>query len=154
MSACALVRDRLRAHGGVAVTGERPIELPLEGSHGQGICFQTSMPAEPRHFAGAFRQLLGLAGHERGAVQLHHRMGIQGLAVVGSHRRQQMGFPATRRPVQSRGDSRPAGPGRQSRLSGDRRSGAARAEMSDQLRAVFRVAASRHGLQGHDDVSL
>ncbi|WP_139236423.1 ATPase, T2SS/T4P/T4SS family [Rugamonas rubra] len=58
MSACALLRDRLRAHGGVAVTGERPIELPLEGSHGQGICFQTSMPAEPRHFAGAFRQLL------------------------------------------------------------------------------------------------
>jgi type II secretory ATPase GspE/PulE/Tfp pilus assembly ATPase PilB-like protein len=41
MTACALVKDRLTVHGGVAVTRENPIELSLEGIHGQGMCFQT-----------------------------------------------------------------------------------------------------------------
>lgn len=58
MSACAMVKDRLAAYGGVAVTGEDPIELPLEGSYGQGICFQTAMPRDRRDFPDAFRQLV------------------------------------------------------------------------------------------------
>jgi twitching motility protein PilT len=58
MTACALVKDRLAAFGGVAVTGEDPIELPLEGSYGKGICFQTTMPRDKRDFADAFRQLV------------------------------------------------------------------------------------------------
>jgi twitching motility protein PilT len=58
MTACALVKDRLSAYGGVAVTGEDPIELPLEGSYGQGICFQTTMPRDKRDFADSFRQLV------------------------------------------------------------------------------------------------
>lgn len=57
-TACSLVRDRLMAYGGVAVTGEDPIELPLEGSYGQGICFQTTMPRDKRNFAEVFRQLV------------------------------------------------------------------------------------------------
>jgi len=44
MTASGLVKERLIAFGGVAVTAENPIELPLEGTHGAGICYQT-MPA-------------------------------------------------------------------------------------------------------------
>lgn len=40
-TACALVKDRLAAHGGVAITGEDLIELPLEGTYGNGVCYQT-----------------------------------------------------------------------------------------------------------------
>lgn len=58
MSACGLIRDRLEAYGGVAVTGEDPIELPLEGSYGDGICFQTSLLRDKRSFTESFRQLL------------------------------------------------------------------------------------------------
>lgn len=57
MTACATVKDRLTAFGGVAVTVEDPIEIPLEGSHGQGICFQTSTPRDRSGFADAFRHL-------------------------------------------------------------------------------------------------
>jgi Tfp pilus assembly pilus retraction ATPase PilT len=57
-TACALAKDRLAAYGGVTVTGEMPIELPLEGNHGQGICFQTAMPRDPREFSDAFRTLI------------------------------------------------------------------------------------------------
>lgn len=62
-TACALVRDRLAAYGGVAVTGEDPVELPLEGSYGNGICLQTLMPRERRNFSGAFRQLVRSGAH-------------------------------------------------------------------------------------------
>jgi twitching motility protein PilT len=41
MTACAMVKDLLALHGGLAVTRENPIELPLEGTHGKGVCFQT-----------------------------------------------------------------------------------------------------------------
>ncbi|RJF96856.1 secretion system protein E [Noviherbaspirillum cavernae] len=57
MTACGLVKDRLAAYGGVAVTGEDPIELPLEGSYGQGICFQTATSRDKGGFADAFRHL-------------------------------------------------------------------------------------------------
>jgi twitching motility protein PilT len=57
MTACATVKDRLNAYGGVAVTGEDPIEVPLEGSYGPGICFQTTIRREERGFTEAFRQL-------------------------------------------------------------------------------------------------
>ena len=40
-TASALLRARLVRHGGVAVTIEDPPELPLEGKHGAGICYQT-----------------------------------------------------------------------------------------------------------------
>src|SRR4051812_13968156 len=50
-TACALVKDRLTAYGGVAITSEDPIELPLEGSYGKGICFQTNAPHDKREFA-------------------------------------------------------------------------------------------------------
>jgi twitching motility protein PilT len=40
-TASALLTARLRRHGGVAVTIEDPPELPLEGPHGSGVCYQT-----------------------------------------------------------------------------------------------------------------
>jgi twitching motility protein PilT len=57
-TACALARERLNAHGGVAVTMEDPIELPLEGAHGQGVCFQTVRPRDGRDFADAVRNAM------------------------------------------------------------------------------------------------
>lgn len=40
-TASSLISSRLRKYGGVAITIEDPPELPLEGSHGTGICYQT-----------------------------------------------------------------------------------------------------------------
>jgi len=40
----AIAGARLKAHGGVALTVEDPPEMPLEGSYGQGICYQQSIP--------------------------------------------------------------------------------------------------------------
>jgi type II secretory ATPase GspE/PulE/Tfp pilus assembly ATPase PilB-like protein len=58
MTACAMLKDRLTAYGGVAVTGEDLIELPLEGSHGAGVCFQTMAPRDPASFVDSFRHLV------------------------------------------------------------------------------------------------
>lgn len=55
-TASAMVKDRLSAYGGVAVTTEGPIELPLEGSHGDGICYQTVAGNDTRSFLDSFRQ--------------------------------------------------------------------------------------------------
>ncbi|RZI42184.1 hypothetical protein EGT07_13245 [Herbaspirillum sp. HC18] len=57
-TAAALVKERLKAFGGVAVTGEKLIELPLEGGYSKGICFQSLMPHDRREFPEAFRRLL------------------------------------------------------------------------------------------------
>jgi twitching motility protein PilT len=40
-TASALVVERLTHHGGVAVTIEDPPEMPMEGRHGEGVCYQT-----------------------------------------------------------------------------------------------------------------
>jgi len=40
-TASAIVASRLSKFGGVAITIEDPPELPLEGKHGPGICYQT-----------------------------------------------------------------------------------------------------------------
>jgi twitching motility protein PilT len=53
-----MLKDRLGAHGGVAVTGENPIELPLEGVHGHGVCYQTVLQAEPGGMAQAMRNIM------------------------------------------------------------------------------------------------
>lgn len=42
-TASAIVKARLQKFGGVAVTIEEPTEMPLEGSHGNGLCYQTSV---------------------------------------------------------------------------------------------------------------
>lgn len=57
-TACAMLKERLLAHGGLALTGEDPIELPLEGTHGSGICYQTTVPRDPSRFGDAFNRLL------------------------------------------------------------------------------------------------
>jgi twitching motility protein PilT len=40
-TASSLVVERLTHHGGVAVTIEDPPEMPMEGRHGEGVCYQT-----------------------------------------------------------------------------------------------------------------
>jgi twitching motility protein PilT len=61
-TACAMVKDRLAAHGGVAVTGEALIELPLEGSYGDGVCYQTTT-GRGAAFDDGFRKVLGSGAH-------------------------------------------------------------------------------------------
>lgn len=57
-TASALMRERLLAFGGVGVTAEDPVELPLEGQHGAGVCFQTSASRESGGFAEAARRIV------------------------------------------------------------------------------------------------
>lgn len=58
MTASALIRERLIAYGGVAVTAENPIELPLEGGHGEGICYQTMPSRSGGDTSDALRSML------------------------------------------------------------------------------------------------
>ena len=57
-TAGTLIAERLRRFGGVAVTAEDPVELPLEGQHGPGVCFQTGVSRETGGFAEACRSLV------------------------------------------------------------------------------------------------
>lgn len=57
-TACALIKERLTTFGGVAVTAESPIELPLEGRHGRGVCYQTTISHNSRSFVENFRHVL------------------------------------------------------------------------------------------------
>lgn len=54
-TACTMLRERLAAHGGVAVTSEAPAELPLEGAHGDGVCYQTVGARDPGRFVDGLR---------------------------------------------------------------------------------------------------
>jgi len=40
-TASSIVTSRLSKYGGVAITIEDPPEMPLEGVHGEGVCYQT-----------------------------------------------------------------------------------------------------------------
>lgn len=40
-TASSIVTSRLNQYGGVAITIEDPPEMPLEGVHGEGVCYQT-----------------------------------------------------------------------------------------------------------------
>ncbi|MCV0438988.1 MAG: GspE family protein [Hydrogenophaga sp.] len=55
-SVSAVVVERLKRHGGVAMTIEDPPEMPLEGTHGEGVCFQTW--EEHGDFGEACRKML------------------------------------------------------------------------------------------------
>jgi type II secretory ATPase GspE/PulE/Tfp pilus assembly ATPase PilB-like protein len=56
-TACTMVKERLGLHGGIAVTAEDPTELPLEGKHGDGICYQTMVPSDGGGFPEAFARI-------------------------------------------------------------------------------------------------
>ena len=53
-AASSLIAARLAEFGGVAITIEDPPEMPLEGCHGEGVCYQTW--AEQHGFGHACRQ--------------------------------------------------------------------------------------------------
>ncbi|HEX6705204.1 MAG TPA: ATPase, T2SS/T4P/T4SS family [Albitalea sp.] len=56
-TACTMVKERLGLYGGIAVTAEDPTELPLEGKHGDGICYQTVVPCDGGGFPEAFARI-------------------------------------------------------------------------------------------------
>lgn len=53
-TASSIVASRLARYGGVAITIEDPPELPLEGRHGEGVCYQTWV--QEGEFSQACRQ--------------------------------------------------------------------------------------------------
>lgn len=53
-TASSLVAARIGKYGGVAITIEEPPEMPLDGKHGEGVCYQTWV--ERGGFAHACRQ--------------------------------------------------------------------------------------------------
>lgn len=53
-TASGIVKERLSKFGGVAITIEDPPEMPLEGQHGLGVCYQTRV--SEFGFAKATRQ--------------------------------------------------------------------------------------------------
>lgn len=55
-TACAMIKARLLAYGGSAVSIEDPIELPLEGSYGEGVCYQISIDRDTCNRVLAFRR--------------------------------------------------------------------------------------------------
>ncbi len=52
-TASSLVRERLSQFGGICVTIEDPPEMPLQGRHGEGVCYQTEV--DQGGFAAACR---------------------------------------------------------------------------------------------------
>lgn len=57
-TASSLAKEVLMRHGGVGVTIEDPPEMPLEGIHGPGICYQTWASRESGGFAEAARSVM------------------------------------------------------------------------------------------------
>jgi len=53
-TASSIIKSRLEKFGGVAITVEDPPEMPLEGQHGEGVCYQTW--GERGQFADACRK--------------------------------------------------------------------------------------------------
>lgn len=56
-TSAALVKERLKKHKGFCMTVEDPVEIPIEGKHGDGICIQVQInPHEG--FAPKIRELM------------------------------------------------------------------------------------------------
>lgn len=54
-TAAAVIKGRLEKYGKIAVTIEDPVELPLGGKHGSGMCYQTEVTPD-RDFALGCKQ--------------------------------------------------------------------------------------------------
>ncbi len=52
----AIIKERLELHGGFCMTVEDPVEIPIEGNHGAGICIQIQINPE-EGFAHKIREL-------------------------------------------------------------------------------------------------
>ena len=57
-TACTMIKERLTNYGGIAATAEDPTELPLEGKHGDGLCYQTVATSANGGFADAVKQIV------------------------------------------------------------------------------------------------
>jgi Tfp pilus assembly pilus retraction ATPase PilT len=53
----SLIVDRLKKFGGICITVEDPVEMPLQGNHGEGLCLQRGVTGEEA-FSGAIRDAL------------------------------------------------------------------------------------------------
>ncbi|MFK4132049.1 ATPase, T2SS/T4P/T4SS family [Pseudomonas luteola] len=53
----AIIVDRLKKFGGMCVTVEDPVEMPLQGFHGAGLCFQRNLLGE-QEFHAAVRETM------------------------------------------------------------------------------------------------
>lgn len=93
-TACAVVRERLLRFGGLALTAETRCELPLEGRHGDGMCYQAPTRGGAGGLAEAFRKAVELAPqvallgeiHDRDTAVLALAAGAAGRLVVSTLR--------------------------------------------------------------------
>lgn len=53
----SIIVDRLKKFGGICITVEDPVEMPLQGLHGEGLCLQRSVSGQEA-FSGAIRDAL------------------------------------------------------------------------------------------------
>lgn len=53
----AIITERLQMHGGMCATVEDPVEMPLQGMHGEGFCLQRSLD-DKTTFADAVRETM------------------------------------------------------------------------------------------------
>lgn len=56
-TAASFLIERLTTHGGVCLTVENPIEIPLQGQHGKGWCYQTEAESD-EEIGPAIRDML------------------------------------------------------------------------------------------------
>ncbi len=57
VSTAAVIKARLETFGGICITVEDPVEMPLQGSHGNGFCLQRGVVGQEA-FAGAVRDAM------------------------------------------------------------------------------------------------
>lgn len=57
VTTAALIKARLETFGGICITVEDPVEMPLQGSHGNGFCLQRGVIGQEA-FAGAVRDAM------------------------------------------------------------------------------------------------
>jgi len=70
----SILKARLEAYGGHALTVENPIEMPLDGWHSEGICIQTQIDSH-----------MSFADGVRGAMR-SYPVGQQGILMIGEIR--------------------------------------------------------------------
>lgn len=56
-TSAAIIKERLELYGGFCMTVEDPVEIPIEGNHGAGICIQVQIRPEDG-FASKIRELM------------------------------------------------------------------------------------------------
>lgn len=81
-TAAAFTMERLALHGGVCWTVENPIEISMEGKHGNGWCYQTEVPNDA-DFGPAIRDMLRASPNIIFIGELRDQLAVQEAITAG-----------------------------------------------------------------------